>query len=127
MEDKEFTFTYSAPTENERREIEQIRKKYDVSTGSGKLMRVRQLDGYVKSVPTAVSLALGVVGTLVFGLGMTFALEWENFPLGVILSAVGIVPIALAYPVYNIISKRLRAKHAEEILTLTAELLGNGE
>ena len=128
MENKDnnkFEFNYSAPTEEERREIESIRRAYTDKreTTEGKLERLRRLDGTVKNTATCVGLIAGIVGLLIFGLGMTCVLEWSKVVLGVILGVVGLAPILLAYPLYKSTLNHYKKKHAEEILRLTEELL----
>ena len=71
------------------------------------------------------ALTLGIIGTLIFGLGLALILEWNNLPLGTALSALGLVPILLAYPLYRAVLKRQKEKYAEEILQLSENLLKN--
>lgn len=119
-----FNFTYSAPTKSEREEIEDIRKTYlPKAKLDTKLMRLKKLDSIVKNTPMAISLSLGIVGTLIFGLGMTMVLEWQYVAFGIIVSVLGLVPVDLAYFVYKKILNRLTEKHREEILKLSEELL----
>ena len=120
-----FEYTYSAPSEAERREIESIRRQYEEHPRSAesKLERLRKLDAYVKNSATCVALILGVVGILIFGLGMTMVLEWALPLWGVLVGFVGLPPIALAYPVYRSVSKRNKKKYSAEILRLSEELL----
>ena len=125
-ENKEkFTYTYTAPTESERREINDIKRRYmPKSEYETKLEQLKTADARFRRVPLAIGVALGVIGTLVFGLGLTFALEWKNYLAGALISLAGIIVIALAYPVYGVLFKRNKKKHGEEILKLTSELLG---
>lgn len=130
MEDKktEFEYTYSAPTEQERKEIESIRRQYQaqpVSDREEKLNRLRKLDSFVKNSATTVALILGVVGLLIFGLGMTMVLEWELYIWGVVVGTVGLTPIMIAYPVYNLMLNKNKEKYGEQILTLTEQLLND--
>lgn len=127
MENNEkFTYTYSAPTEAERREIESIRRQYKAETPTeNKVERLRALHSKVVGRATAVSLVFGVVGTLIFGGGMALALEFDMLLLGVILSVIGAIPMAVAYPVYKSEMAKGRAKYGEEILRLSDELLEN--
>ena len=121
---EKFTYSYSAPTERERREIEEIRKDYlPPDEHAEKLARLRKLNARVKNTSMCVALALGIVGVLLFGLGMSLSLVWENYVAGVILAAVGIVPMAAANPVYNLVFQKCKAKYGEEILRLSEELL----
>lgn len=130
MEEKKtgFEYTYSAPTEQERKEIESIRRQYQaqpVSDREEKLNRLRKLDSFVKNSATTVALILGVVGLLIFGLGMTMVLEWELYIWGVVVGAVGLTPLMIAYPVYNLMLNKNKEKYGEQILMLTEELLND--
>ena len=119
-----FCYTYSAPTEMERREIESIRKEYMVSeVREDKLERLRKLNARVKNISVSIAVSLGIFGSLLFGFGMSLSLVWENYVIGILVSAVGIIPIVLANPVYNAVLKRCKAKYGEEILRLSEELL----
>ena len=123
MEDNQFKYTYTALTEQDKREIERIKDGY-LDT-QDKLKQLKRLDARVKSIPKIWALVLGVIGTLIFGIGLTMCLEWEMFVAGVIISAVGIVPVALAYPVYNAVSKRCKEAYKDKILSLADELLND--
>ena len=47
MENKEFKYTYSAPSESERKEIEKIKRQYDtMEKGENKLERLKRLDNH---------------------------------------------------------------------------------
>ena len=120
-----FKYTFSSPTEDERKEIESIKKQYSPSNQQSKLERLRKLDKKVKNVPIIISLLLGIIGTLIFGLGITMVLEWNLLWWGVGVALVGIIPIASAYFVYNLVFTRLKNNYSEEILTLSEELLKN--
>ena len=124
--DNKFNFTYSAPTDAERQEIESIRREYSrASSGcEDKLTRLRTLNGRVKNNSTAWGLVLGVGGLLIFGLGMSMVLEWSLTAWGIVVAIIGVVPIALAYPVYKMVRARLTKKYGDEIVKLADELLG---
>jgi len=120
-----FTYTYSAPTEAERREIEGIRRQYVAEDREvSKADRLRSLHSAVVGKATAVSLALGVVGMLVFGGGMALALEFDMLLLGIVLAIIGSIPIALAYPIYKRLYASGKRKYGDEIIRLSDELLG---
>lgn len=121
---EKFEYKYSAPTQDERKEIDRIRRQYQPKDQTiTKMDRLRYLDNKVQTIPLILSLSIGIIGTLVFGLGLTFILEWSNIPLGIILMVIGSSIMAIAYLSYSISSKRLKAKHSEEILALSEELL----
>ena len=122
---RKFEYKYNAPTSEERKEIENIKRQYVINDPStSKIDRLRLLDKKVKQTPIIVSITLGVIGLLFFGLGMSFFLEITEFwYLGIPSSIIGIILISIAYPVYARILKKLKAKYGEEIINLSNELL----
>lgn len=122
---EKFKYKYSAPTMEERREIDSIRSQYLPKDKSmTKMERLRQLDRKVKNVPTAFSISLGIVGILTFGLGLTFFLEWIKYwYIGIPISIGGIILMLIAYPLYNKILKKYKDKYGKEIIELSNELL----
>jgi len=123
--DQGFYYTYSS---KEQEEVQRIRRKYAAQGSSSqedKLEQLRRLDAGVTKKGTVVSLVVGVLSTLVMGFGMSCCLVWEDklfFP-GIIIGLVGMVGIALAYPIYTVVTERERRKLAPQILNLTEELL----
>ena len=124
---EKFKYKYSAPNERERKEIEYIKRQYQKKDDRQmKLEKLRKLDNKVKSVPAIIALIFGIVGSLVFGLGLTMVLEWNLLLCGSVTAGIGLIPIALAYPVFNKLFNKLKSKYADEIIGLSEELL-NGE
>ncbi len=117
-----FEYTYSAP---EQDEIRRLREKYSPKDErEQKLQRLRSLDASVGRKAATVSIVLGVIGTLVLGIGMCCCLVWtELFLVGIPVGLAGIAGIALAYPVYKRTEEKERLRIAPEILRLTDELL----
>lgn len=119
-----FEYTYSAPTEKEKKEIESIRREY---LGDGEVLspfeRLKKLNSKVKDTATIVALVFGIVGCLIFGLGLTMILEWQIWIYGIVFMAVGTIPMLIAYPAYNLTLSRGKKKYGKEILELTEELL----
>ncbi len=126
MGDK-FHYVYSAPTAEERKEIDSIRKEYEEGAGESKLQRLRRLHARVKKSALILSLTVGIVGCLLFGLGLTMILEWGRTAWGVLTSVGGGVPMAVAYPLYKKQLGRGRKKYGGEILRLSEELLKGKE
>ena len=123
--DNKFKYSYSAPTELERREIESIKKNYEGGDSeSSKLSRLRKLDAFVNNSAMVAGISIGVIGLLIFGLGMSLVLEWQIYLWGILLAALGAVPIAAAYPLYKFVLNRNKKKYGSEILSLSKELLG---
>lgn len=122
----EFEFKYTAPTSEERKEIESIRNSYLVQDKTGnKLNYLRHLDNKVKRLPMIISIIIGVVGILIFGLGLTMILEWNLFVLGIIIGFVGVVIMLVIYPIYLTIKQTLKNKYSKEILKISDELLND--
>lgn len=116
-----FSYTYSAPKQEE---IRKIRAKYLPKT-EDKMEQLRRLDKKATEKGTVTALILGILGILFLGIGMSFAMVWGDtmFVWGIVIGLQGIADIALAYPVYQYITRREREKIAPEILRLTDELL----
>ena len=121
MENNVFTYKYSA---NQAREIESIRKKY-LPKEESKLDLLKKLDRRASGAGKLSSLSLGVIGVLIFGVGMCFGLDvfagadW----LTVLFCALGIVTMIPAYPVYKHRSTKIKDSLAPEILRLSEELV----
>ena len=122
MENKKDTFhyTYSA---KQQEEIENIRKKY-LPQEESKMDQLRKLDQSTTKKGTIISIAVGVIGCLLFGFGMCCTLVWmeQLFIPGVILGIIGMAIVVAAYPLYTHITKKEREKLAPQILKLTEEL-----
>ena len=123
-ETNSFEYTFTAPTERERREIESIRRQYRPKPGQDKLDRLKLLDGRVRSTAVAVSISAGVVGSLAFGLGFAMVTEWSLTVPGIVVAGVGFLVACAAYPLYRILLRRGKKKYGEEIVALANELLG---
>ncbi len=123
--DNKFEYNYEAPTSKEREEIESIRNRYvENNLGSDKLNRIRKLDSLVNNTPMIIALSLGVIGSLIFGLGMTFFLYWtESFFWGFPFAIIGTIMMVISYPIYKRVHKELKDKYKEEIIELSNSLL----
>ena len=124
MENKDnqtFKFTYSA---KEQEEIKNIRKKYALPE-EDKMEQLRKLDAGVTAKGTAAALIAGIAGSLLLGVGMCCCMVWQRvwFIPGIVIGIIGIAVLSAAYPLYNRIIRKERAKIAPEILRLTDELM----
>lgn len=120
-----FSYTYSAPTEEERREIEDIRRAYAPATESeDKLTKIRALNERATRPARIAALTLGIGGILLFGLGMSMTLAWELIAGGIVVAVIGMLATIVANPVRRVLLKRGKQKYGAEILRLTDELLG---
>lgn len=122
-DNEKFRYTYSAPTEDERGEIERIRDAYRTDAGAEKLARLKKLDKRVKNSAVIAALTLGILGFLLFGLGMSMTLAWGQYAGGIAVAVAGAVPMALAAPAHAAVLKRGKKKYGAEIVRLSEELL----
>ena len=121
MENNKFSYNYSAAI---NKEIESIRRKY-LPKEESKLETIKRLDMRVQMAGTIESLCLGIVGALVFGLGMCFFLDvfagadW----LTALLMLLGTLIMTAAYAIYRKIAKKTKTALTPEILRLSEEIM----
>ena len=120
-DENQYHYTYSA---KEQAEIRQIREKYEPRE-ENKMEQLRRLDAGVTQKGTIASVAVGILGCLILGTGMSCVMVWGKslFVPGVIVGIVGICVVSAAYPLYAFLTKKERARIAPEILRLSEELL----
>lgn len=118
--DTTFSYTYSA---SRNKEIEEIRSRYVPKT-ENKLEELKRLDHTVQLAGILPSLCIGIIGCLLFAIGVCLALNvMEKYLLLEIFTwIVGIVGMIAAYPVYRHESKKAKAKYTPRILQLVNEL-----
>lgn len=116
-----FEYTYSA---ERQREVEAIRKKYEPKK-EDKIDILRKMDKDAEKPGTVVAVIVGIIGTLIFGMGMTCTLLWKGnlFIPGIFIGILGIVIMGAAVPICKMITKKQREKIAPQILALSEELL----
>ena len=126
MENNSFEYTYSA---ERQQEIEAIRKKY-LPPEEDKMEQLRRLHSIPTQKAQSSSIAIGILGTLILGTGMSLCMTDLGASLGHLAMAIGIltgilglVMVALAYPLYNSVLRKERQRIAPEILRLSDELL----
>lgn len=125
-----FHYTYSAEQQDE---IQSIRNKYTEKPAEDKMEQLRRLDASVTQKASAISIAIGVIGTLILGIGMSLIMSelaellgaYRNLatPIGIIIGIIGIALVCCAYPVYERTVKKERERIAPEIIRLTDELM----
>ncbi len=123
MENKTFIYQYSA---QRNREVEFIRNKY-LPRETRKIDTLKKLDRKVQSAGKLPALVMGVLGVLLFGIGMCFGLDvfagadWCS----VLFCIVGTAIMSPAYFVYRCIAKKKREELVPEILRLSDEIMKN--
>ena len=117
-----FEFTYSA---KQQEEVERIRNKY-IPKEENKMEKVIRLDKQAERPGTIASIAVGTIGTLILGVGMCFVLVWNSgistLIAGIVIGLIGMMMAGFAYPIYTKVTKKERAKIAEQIIALSNEL-----
>ncbi|MBQ8590268.1 MAG: hypothetical protein IJ486_07425 [Firmicutes bacterium] len=117
-----FTYTYCA---QEQAELKRLREKYAPKDPTeNKMDQLRMMDRKVESVGRAKALTLGIMGTLMLGIGMCCTMVWTEvaFIPGIAIGIIGIAVLSMAYPVYRSVTRKEREKIAPEMMRLIEEL-----
>ncbi|MBQ6719631.1 MAG: hypothetical protein IJN20_04705 [Oscillospiraceae bacterium] len=125
--DRSFQFTYSA---EQQEEIMAIRKKY-LPKQEDKMEQLRKLHHSATQKANAWSIGVGIIGVLFLGTGMSLIMTdlgtilgiINSFGYGLMVGLCGLILVASAYPIFNLVLKKERNRIAPEILKLTEELL----
>lgn len=120
-----FRYNYSA---QENAEVQEIRRKY-LPREENKFEELKCLDDTVQKSGVIESLCVGILGTLVFGIGLCLAMQvianGHFFRiLGIVVGIIGIAIMLVAYPIYRKMMGKAKDKYTPRILELTAELTG---
>lgn len=120
MSEKEkFIYNYSA---KQQEEIEAIHSKY-VDQQETQLQKLKKMDHQVTCKANIISISLGIIWTLIFGVGLCCVLEWDLYVKGSVIGIVGLIGIGINVPLYHFLLKKLRQKIAPQIIALSDELL----
>ena len=126
MENNSFEYTYCA---ERQQEIEAIRKKY-LPKEEDKMEQLRRLHSIPTQKAQAASIAMGVLGALILGTGMSLCMTELGavfgdpaMVIGILVGVLGLAMVAMAYPIYNTVLRKERQRIAPEILRLSDELL----
>ena len=121
MENNTFSYNYSAVR---NKEVESIRNKY-MPHEESKLEKLERLDYRVQTAGMIEGLSIGIIGALVFGIGMCFFLDvfagaaW----LTALLMVLGTIIMIPAYPIYRRIARKTKTELTPEILRLSEEIM----
>lgn len=120
---KIFSYQYSAKL---NKEVESIRNKY-IPEEKSKMDILRELDTRVQLAGMIESLTVGIIGCLIFGIGMCFGLDvfgggdW----LTVLFCVIGVITMLPAYPIYRHIAKKTKEELTPKILSLSDEIISS--
>lgn len=120
MSENTFSYTYSA---KENAEIKKIREKY-IDKQISEFDKLKALDKKVQMSGQIEGLSIGIIGSLIFGIGMCFGLGVfaKSMILAVIFGCIGFGISLAAWPLYKKIHKKTYDKYVPEILELTKKL-----
>ena len=119
MENNAFEYTYSA---RRQQEVKEIRKAY-LPKEEDKMEQLRKLHAIPTQKAQSSAIATGVIGALILGTGMSLCMTEIGAALGKLAMAIGIILVALAYPIYSRTLKKERERIAPDILRLSDELM----
>ena len=127
MEQKDFSYTYSA---QENREVQNIRKKY-LPREATKLEELKALDARVKKPANVFAYTYGSVSAIIMGAGMSLIMTEIGAIIGLTSAmvpgvAIGVVGLGMAlttYPIYKGIWNSRKKKYAGEILALSEQII----
>lgn len=102
---------------------ESIAKDYAPKENS-KIVALKKLDNRAKLPATIFAYSCGIISTLVFGTGMSLAMQviGASVVLGVIVGIIGLIGCAVNYPIYKRMLEKGKAKYAYEIVQLAREI-----
>lgn len=106
---------------------EQLANEYTPKDTS-KVVALRKLDAKAKLPATVFTYTLGVVASLILGVGMCLSMKvigsgtTAMFVLGIILGVIGIAGISVNYPIYRKLLAKGKQKYAFEIMELAKEI-----
>ena len=132
MSENKFVYTYAAPTEEDRREIESIKRQYSVCEGKTDaslpateltINSLRAMHRHVERFPKTIAVLLVILGALIFGTGMSLTLVWEQYPIGVPVGIIGMALLGCIVFIHKSLLKKRQKKYGAKIVALCDMLL----
>lgn len=102
---------------------ESIAKDYTPKESS-KIVALKKLDNLAKLPATIFTYTCGIISALIFGTGMSMAMQviGGGMVLGTIIGIIGLIGCGLNYPLYKKMLEKGKAKYAYEIVRLAREI-----
>ena len=115
-----FEYNYSA---ERAREVEAIRRKYE-EPQEDKFEQLKALDRQAEKRGQILSIAIGIIGTLILGTGMSMVMVGQvtYFIPGIVIGVVGVMALGASYPIYKVVTKKDRDKVAGQVLALVKQI-----
>lgn len=111
---------------NTQKEIAKIKADYTVTEKKEtNLDKLKKLDKQVKRPVQVFSYALGTVGALVLGTGMTMAMSLipGGMAAGIIIGSAGIATSGANYPLHQKLMNKRKKKYSEQIIEMSDNIL----
>lgn len=96
---------------------------------SPKVVELKKLEQKVKLLPTIIVYTLGIIASLILGVGMCLSMKvigtgtTQTFIIGIIIGTIGLVLASVNYPLYSRILTKRKEKYAYEIVKLAEEII----
>ena len=106
---------------------EQLANEY-APKDTSKVVALRKLDAKAKLPATVFTYTLGVIASLILGVGMCLSMKvigsgtTAMFVLGIVLGVIGIAGVSVNYPIYKKLLAKGKQKYAFEIMELAKEI-----
>lgn len=102
---------------------ESIAKDYAPKDNS-KIVALKKLDNRAKLPATIFTYSWGIAFALVFGTGMSLAMQviGNSMVLGIIVGIIGLIGCGVNYPIYKKMLEQGKAKYAYEIVELARQI-----
>ena len=120
--DNKNTFEYNYSAERAK-EVEAIRRKYE-EPAEDKFEQLKAFDRQAERRGQILSIAIGIIGTLVLGTGMSMVMVGQvpYFVPGIVIGIAGTLALSAAYPIYKRVTKKDRDKVAGQVLALAKQI-----
>lgn len=104
--------------------VEKIKSQYG-ENGKSKVDEIVALDKKVHRAPEITAYTVGIIGSLILGIGMCLAMKviLDLMPLGIVIGCIGILIVSANYPIYKKSLAKRKKKYASKILALSNEIL----
>lgn len=105
---------------------ESIAKDYAPKDNS-KIVALKKLDNRAKLPATIFTYSCGIISALIFGTGMSLAMQVigngiSGVVLGIVIGIIGLIGCGVNYPIYKRILEKGKSKYAYEIVQLAREI-----
>ncbi len=102
---------------------ESIAKEYAPKDDS-KIVALKKLDNKAKLPSNVFAYSFGIISALVFGTGMSLAMQviGDSMILGIVIGIIGMIGCGINYPIYKRLFEKGKKKYAFEIVELAREI-----